>query len=156
MNVYRVTLFGHRDLSKQQMIEKALYPLLRDLIQTNPYVEFYIGRNGEFDKFVASVIKRAQKAFGNENSEMTLVLPYIQKDMEYYDQYYDRIMIPDGVEKAYPKGAITKRNRWMIEQCDLLICYVEHKNGGAYAARKYAEKLGKKIINLSSISKNIE
>ena len=28
--------------------------------------------------------------------------------------------------------------------------YVEHKNGGAYTALKYARKLGKKIINLAT------
>lgn len=51
--------------------------------------------------------------------------------------------------KPHPKGAITKRNRWMVEQADLLVCYVEQDEGGAYAALKYAKKLGKKTINLA-------
>ena len=37
----------------------------------------------------------------------------------------------------------------MTEQANLVICYVERENGGAYAALKYAKKLGKEIINLA-------
>ncbi|MBQ7314820.1 MAG: hypothetical protein IJW83_02290 [Clostridia bacterium] len=112
-------------------------------------MEIYIGRNGEFDMFAASIVKRAQKAFGEERCAMTLVLPYVQKDIASYEQYYDSVLIPECIEKTHPKGAITKRNRWMVEVCDLCIGYVEHENGGAYTALKYAKKLGKKVINLA-------
>ena len=90
------------------------------------------------------------KNFGNQNSAIVLVLPYVEKNIEYYEQYYDGVTIPECVEKTHPKQAITKRNMWMVEKCDLFICYVEHKNGGAYTALKYARKLGKKIINLAT------
>lgn len=40
------------------------------------------------------------------------------------------------------------KNQWMIEQSDLVIVYIERKEGGAYTAMKYAEKLNKKVINL--------
>lgn len=149
MSAYKVTLFGHRELYEHCKVEKKLSFILRDLMQANPYVKIYIGRNGEFDIFAASVIKQIQKSLGNNNSELTLVLPYSNKDIEYYEQYYDNIIIPKCVRIAFPKGAITKRNRWMVEESDLFICYVEHENGGAYNALKYAKKLGKKIINLA-------
>ena len=146
---YRIVFFGHRDFSDCQMIEKRLYPLLAELIQTKPFVEIYLGRNGAFDLYTATIVKRVQKAIGNDNSDLICVLPYSQKDMEYYLGYYDHVIIPEHIEKVHPKGAITKRNRWMVEQADLLICYVEREEGGAYAALKYAEKLGKPIINLA-------
>ncbi len=76
MEICRVAFFGHRDFSAHVEVEQQLYPILRELLQTRSYVEFYIGRDGEFDTFVASVIKRAQRTFGNENSELILVLPY--------------------------------------------------------------------------------
>ncbi len=133
------------------MIEKKLYLILRDLLRTKAYVEFYIGRNGDFDMLAATVVKETQKAMGNENSAMILVLPYNEKNMEHYEKYYDSIIIPECVEGIHPKGAITKRNRWMIGECDLLICYIERESGGAYTAFKYAKKLGKKIINLADI-----
>ena len=82
---------------------------------------------------------------------MTLVLPYMNKDIAYYEQYYDSILIPACLSRIHPKGAITKRNRWMVEECDLLVCYVEHESGGAYAALQYARKMGKEIINLAEM-----
>lgn len=37
----------------------------------------------------------------------------------------------------------------MVDRADLIICYVENKSGGAYKAMRYAEKQGKRIINLA-------
>ena len=48
------------------------------------------------------------------------MLPYLEKDMEYYEKYYDNVMIPECIEETHPKGVITKRNRWMVEQATSL------------------------------------
>ncbi len=149
MNIYRIALFGHRKLYDHGKIEKKLYNILTNFIRSKTYVEFLIGRNGDFDQVAASVIKRVQKGDGSENSEMTLVLPYTEKDIEYYELYYDNVIIPECMWKIHPKRAITKRNMWMVEECDLLICYVERESGGAFNALKYAQKLNKEIINLA-------
>lgn len=144
---YSVVLFGHRDFDSHNALEQRLYPILRNLITTKKLVRIFIGRNGEFDRFAATIVKRLQKELGKENTEFICVLPYPQKDIEYYENYYDSVIIPEIVEKTHPKQAITKRNEWMIEQCDLFICYVQHQ-GGAKNALEYAKKLGKDIINL--------
>lgn len=148
MDFYKITLFGHRDLSAHQAVEKGLYELFHKLLLTNSHIEVYVGRNGEFDIFAATVVKRAQKIFGTECLSMTLVIPYLLKDTELFEQYYDSVIIPDFFEVPHPKNAITQRNRWMIEKCDLVVCYVKREYGGAYNALKYAKKLGKNIINL--------
>ena len=150
MDIYRVALFGHRDFDAHEELEQKLFPILKQLIQEKDYVEFYIGRDGEFDVFTASLIKRFQRNTENTNSEMILVLPYVKKDVEFYEKYYDSVIIPSCMKGVHPKGAITKRNRRMIEQCDLLICYVKHQNGGSHDALKYAQKLKKHIINLAT------
>ena len=147
-DTYRVVLFGHRDFDGHRILDEKLYPLLKDLMRAKAFVEIYVGRNGEFDIYAASVVKRAQAAIGKENSELICVLPYAQKDMDYYEAYYDSVMIPD-LGRPHPKGAITARNRWMVKQADLFVCYVKRTEGGAYAAMKYAEKLKKQIINLA-------
>ena len=72
----------------------------------------------------ASVVKRVLNSTQELNSELICVLPYLQKDVEYYENY-DRVIIHESREKSQPKAAITNRNRWMVEQADLLICYVE-------------------------------
>lgn len=109
----------------------------------------YIGRNGEFDIYAATVVKSVQNTMGKVNNALICALPYPEKDMEYYEKYYDNVMIPECIEPSHPKGAILKRNRWMVEQADLMVCYVERVQGGAYTALKYAKKLEKQIINLA-------
>ena len=150
-DIYRVAFFGHRRIDRLREIEEKLVPILNELILTKEYVEFYIGRNGEFDEFAAAVIKRVQKQLDRGNSTLILTLPYTVKDIEYYAEYYDEIVIPDVVGNAHPKGAITLRNKWVAEICDLIIFYIEREEGGAYSAVKYAKKLKKKrVINIGS------
>ena len=148
MNAFTVSLFGHRKIDDLWRLEDKLAPIIKKLMQTKPYVSFLIGRNGEFDEYAAAVIKRAQKEVGKDNNDVILVLPYAVEALEYYEKYYDNIIIPDRIYGVHPKTAITLKNRWMIEQSTLVITYVEHEKGGAYAARRYAEKLNKKVINL--------
>ena len=54
---------------------------------------------------------------------------------------------------SHPKFAITKRNEWMAEQADLILCYIERESGGAYKAVQYAKKLRKEVINLAEKNK---
>lgn len=147
---YRVALFGHRDFGEHKMLDKYLLELLKDLIRSQDFLEVYIGRNGEFDVYAATVMKRAQKELGKSNNDFICVLPYPNKDAEYYEKYYDSVIIPDCLHAVHPKGAIIKRNRWMVEQADLVVCYVERKSGGAYRALRYAEMLGKQVVNLAT------
>ena len=148
MTFFTVSLFGHREMNDLRRLENQLLPIIKELIQTKSYVSFLVGRNGEFDEYVASLIKRAQKAVGNENSDITLALPYKVANLEYYEKYYDGVVIPESVYGAHPKAAIALKNRWMVEQSDLVIVHVERDKGGAYTAMKYAEKLDKEVINL--------
>ena len=152
MDFFTVSLFGHREIEDLRLLEYKLTPIIKGLIQTKSYVSFLIGRNGEFDEYAASVIKRIQKEEGRENNDINLVLPYTVANIEYYEKYYDNIIIPENVYSAHPKAAIAMKNRWMIEKSELVIVYVERNEGGAYKAMKYAEKQNKRIINLFTIS----
>ena len=148
MEIFTVSLFGHREIHDLKRIEEQLILIIKEIMQIKSYVAFLIGRNGEFDEYAASVIKQLQKDFGKERFDITLVLPYTVADLEYYEKYYDHIIVPESVYGVHPKAAITLKNRWMVEQSDLVIAYIERDEGGAYKAIKYAEKLNKKVINL--------
>ena len=156
MDIFTVSLFGHRKIEDLRQLETRLSLRIKEILQTKSHVTFLIGRNGEFDIYAASVIKRLQKEMGTVNHMFVCVLPYSDKDMAYYEAYYDSVILPACIGKPHPKRAITERNRWMTEQSDLFLCYVEHKKGGAYAALKYAKKLNKQIINLAEKDPNNE
>ena len=149
LDVYRISFIGHREIYGQISLHKKLEEIVRECLCAHEFIEFYVGRNGDFDILAASVIKKVQRSFGDHDSALNLVLPYPIKDLEYYENYYDEVHIPIDSD-IHPKAAITKRNQWMIDNSDLLIAYVEpdHK-GGAYTTVKYAEKKGIKIINLA-------
>lgn len=149
MEIYRVAFIGHREIDNVGYVEDAIGEIAKSLLRTYEYIDFYVGRNGDFDISVASAVKRAQKSYGNSNSSLILVLPYSVKDECFFERFYDGIYYPLD-HKTHFKKAITLRNKWMIDNADLLICYVEEgRKGGALTTMNYAKKQGLRIINLA-------
>ena len=153
MNIYTVCFFGHRYVEWGTELENRLDTLLHDLITQREYVDFLIGRDGDFDLLVSSAVKRAIRNYSYSNTHFTLVLPYMKA--EYHDneksylEYYDEVEICVESEEAHPKSAIQVRNRNIVDRSDLVICCIQHKSGRAYKTIQYAEKQGKKIVNLA-------
>ena len=150
MDVFRVTFIGHRVIYNIRYIEDKIEELALGFLHKYQFVEFNLGRNGDFDICAASAIKRAQLKCGTQNSSINLILPYKSNDESYLESFYDGIYYPLN-SKTHFKSAITKRNMWMIDNADLLICYVEKtRQGGAFTALKYAEKQRIQTINLAN------
>lgn len=153
MNIYTVSFFGHRYIERETEIESRLDKLLHDLIIQKEYVDFLIGRDGEFDLLASAVIKRAIRNYGYGNTHFTLVLPYMKAEYrdneQSYLDYYDEVEICSESAKTHPKSAIQVRNRSLVDRSDLVVCCIQHKSGGAYKTIRYAEKKGKRIVNLA-------
>lgn len=153
LSIYTVSFFGHRSIERASEIENALDRLLHDLIRQKEYIDFLIGRDGEFDLLASAAIKRAVREFGYGNTHFTLVLPYMKaeyrdNEQEYLD-YYDEVEICAESSNAHPKSAIQIRNRNLVDRSDLVVCCIQHNSGGAFKTMQYAEKQGKHIINLA-------
>lgn len=153
MNIYTVSLFGHREVERASEIEVRLELLLYDLINQKEYVEFLIGRDGEFDLLAASAIRRAVRRYGYGNTSLILVLPYMKtkyRDNEQsYLSYYDEVEICADSSEAHYKSAIQVRNRCMVDRSDMVVCCIQHKSGGAYRTMQYTEEQGKQVRNLA-------
>ncbi len=147
--IYRVSFIGHREIDRFRFVEEQLDKVIGELIRTKEYVEFYVGRNGEFDTMVASAVKRGQKRYGMENSSLILVIPYAVADMDLLEKFYDEIWIPEELYNVHYKSAITKRNKWFVEHSDLLIAYVQKHKGGAAICYKYAQEKEIEILNIA-------
>lgn len=152
MEFYRVSFIGHREVADFPFVEQQVYSIVKELITTKEYVEFYVGRNGEYDILVASVIKRAKRDFGEQNSALILVLPYPVAETEAYENYYDEVEYPRELYNVHYKSAITKRNEWLVKNSDMLVAYVIRDYGGAAHCLKQARKRGIKIKRIESIS----
>ncbi len=150
METYKITFIGHREFYHHRTLEEKLPKLLRQYLSSHEYVEFYIGRSGEFDIAVASIVKQLQKDLGTHNNRLILVLPYPVKNIDEHEKYYDKVLLPLPSTTHY-KRAITARNEWLVDNCDLLIAYTERETGGAYATCKYARKTGKPVVQLAPL-----
>ena len=154
MDTYTVAFFGHRYIDNPFQIEERLDIIIEKLIRENECVEFLVGRDGEFDQFVSSAVRRAKRHYRDDNNILVLVLPYPKTEylnnVEYFEEYYDEIEICQASAKAHFKGAIQIRNREMVDRADLIVCCIDHEYGGAYQTIQYAQKQNKKIINLAT------
>lgn len=152
MEVYTVSFFGHRRIYDPIRIERQLEEIVRDLLLTKQYVEFLVGKDGEFDILVASVIRRCKRQYRDDNSALVLVLPYMRANFrdneESYREYFDEIEIFSG---THYKSAFQQRNRNMVCRSDLAIFAVNKTEGGAYSTMKYAAAQGVEMINLYDI-----
>ena len=153
MKLFTVSFFGHRIVSEFREAEGRVEALIHTLLLENEYVEFLVGRGGDFDQIVSSAAKRLQRRIRADNSSLVWVLPYptaeLQNHEESFSAYYDEIEICDAAQNSHPKRAYQIRNRQMVDRSDLVVFYVEHNSGGAYQTMRYAQEKGKRIINLA-------
>ena len=148
MDVFSVSFFGHRKIEDPLSVEKALETVISSLLQRGEYVEFLVGRNGDFDQLVSSTIRRCRRKLGRDNSAHIWVLPYETADYynneASYGEYYDEIEVFASGRGHY-KGAFQERNRHMVDRSQLVVFYVERETGGAYQTLCYARKQ-KKLV----------
>ncbi len=157
MNLYAVSFFGHRQIDNVFVIEQRLEMMIRELLLSKEYVEFLVGRDGEFDQLVASTVRRCKRTVRDDNSALVLVLPYATAEYRNNEQsfqtYYDEVEIcAESAEKHF-KSAHQIRNRTMVDRSDLVVFCVEHNSGGAYQTMQYARKANTNIINLPDVTR---
>ena len=127
--------------------------LVHALLLEKEYVEFLVGRDGDFDQIVSSAVKRQQRLVRDDNSSLIWILPYptaeLRNNMENFETYYDEIEICGSAASSHPKGAFQIRNRQMVDRSDLAVFCVDHSSGGAYQTLRYAQRKDKEILNLA-------
>lgn len=153
MDTYTVSFFGHRRIDDPLTIERKLDALIRRLLLEKPYVEFLVGRDGDFDQLVSSAIHRAKRTVRSDNSSHVWVLPYATAEYrnhpEDYHAYYDEVEICEAATGSHYKAAFQARNRSMVDRSGLVVFCIQHESGGAWQTMKYAKKQGIPYINLN-------
>lgn len=142
------SFFGHRECFSN--IENQLIDIVDDLIVHENVNVFMTGGMGQSDRRFTSVVESFKGKY--PHIKLLLVVPYFTAELsfnkEYYEEKYDEIIFPEAVAGVHYKSAITKRNRWMVEQSDVIVSHIFRDFGGAYSAVRYAEKLGIRILNI--------
>lgn len=144
MNILKTcTFFGHSDCPE------AVYPVLkeaiRNLINETGVSDFFVGNNGRFDSLVTRVLK--EMANENPHIRFSVVLAYLPKEN------IENSIYPEGLESVPKRFCIDKRNRWMLNKADYVICFVTRNIGGAYKFSDLAMKQKKSVINIADVYK---
>lgn len=127
---------GHRDACD---IENKIFEEIKAIIETNDKCVFYSGGMGNFDKMCEIAVKKL-------NGKIVYI-PYNIKQIKSNDKiWYDGIVCPFE-NKPYSKYDIPNRNKWLVDNCDILLCFV-HKKGGAKNTFDYAISKHKHMINI--------
>ncbi|MBQ1389699.1 MAG: hypothetical protein IIY78_08745 [Clostridia bacterium] len=159
-SVYTVCFFGHRVIADFQSAESAVERIIAEVIDKHEFVEFLVGREGDFDQIVTSTVIRYKKNHNAGNCSLTWVMPYMKADythnQESYDNYYDCVEVCEQSAQAHPKAAIQIRNRAMIDRSDRCVFYVTKKSGSAYQSLKYAKRAAQKLLTLPKQKTNLK
>ena len=139
-----ISFCGHSEYERSPEDEAKVLNLLEERVKGKS-VEFFLGGYGNFDDFAYNCAKKFKKA--HPDTKLIFVTPYMYAK-EYQKNRFDIILYP--VLKNVPdRYAIPYRNKWMAEQADIVISYITHAYGGAYAMYKHARKKGKEIYNVA-------
>ena len=139
-----VTFCGHSDFIATKEHENRILSILEKEVG-NETAELFLVEYGNFDKFAYQCAKK-YKAL-HSNVALVYVTPYLENINDDIKNRYDRIIYSE-IEKIPKKLAIIYRNRYMIEQSNVVISYVKREYGGAYKTYSFAKKKGKIIYNL--------
>lgn len=147
----RIAFIGHRNIFSDD-VPKRLYKAVEAEIQGGCR-SFTMGTHGKFDELALKVCRELRKVYSDIVIEVVITG---LNSVDYYDDldcpspYSDVKTVMFDIEQVYYKRRITESNRRMIDECDMLICYVDNRvyRSGAKTAMNYAKKKGLSVVNL--------
>lgn len=151
---------GHRILSENICdLRAALTEQIKHLILDYNINEFTCGGARGFDMLAAEAVLSLKAEF--PMLRLVMVLPC--KDQDKYWSEKDKLRhayILAGADdiiylsETYDDTCMLKRNRYLIDNCSVCLCYKKSKRGGTAYTVKYAQKHNKHIINLAESVSN--
>lgn len=145
---------GHRSMSMAE--QQQLFPILTQNLLKVIAKGTTVFRNGGalgFDTLSAlSVLKLKEKY---PQIKLFIDAPHREQskhweafDRNVYEYLLNRADRVTYISQAYQRGCMQRRNRFMVENSDIVIAYVRKTYGGSYYTVCYAESLDKEVIYL--------
>ena len=141
---------GHRSLGydfDKNLLEIEILKLIDSGVNT-----FLVGMAVGFDSACFKVLEQIRK---QKEIKIIACIPCKNQDINFTDkqklEYRKMVNSADGyvlVEQEYTKGCMLKRNRYMVDNSEYLICYLRNNLGGTKYTVDYAQKKGKNIIRI--------
>ena len=146
---------GHRKIPLDQL--ECVTQRLRDAVIASIKDGYqYFGAGGAlgFDTLAAQTVLNLKKDY--QQIKLILVLPcktqtrgWKQEDIEEYNRILKAADKVVYTSQDYYNGCMHKRNRHLVDNSSLCICYLTERTGGTAYTVDYARKVGCRVINLS-------
>lgn len=155
MEKLTISFFGHRRIPYGIDLDERLKETIQNCYDRGGRI-FKMGNHGEFDGAARSAccnFKRNNKDIKVVVTLTSLALLNRPEDESsvadfYTEQGAETIMYE--IEEIHFKNQITFSNRRMVDESDIIVCYINPKNRGSGAGRavRYAQRQGKEVVNL--------
>ncbi|MBR1735741.1 MAG: DUF1273 family protein [Firmicutes bacterium] len=146
---------GHRriDKAKQEGLREKLKAVIIGLIDED-YRYFGVGGAIGFDTEAALTVLELREVY--PQIRLILVFPcenqtkgWKESDIEIYENIKARSDKYVYVSKEYTSDCMFKRNRHLVNNSSVCVCFLESEKGGTAYTVKYAKEKGLRIINLA-------
>ena len=152
-----VCFTGHRKIPPEQ--EGALARQLKStLIQLINDGYLYFGAGGAlgYDTLAAQTVLELKKQY--PDVKLILVLPCLSqtrgwsaRDIEIYEEIKNKADKVVYTSQEYTRGCMHKRNRHLVDNSSVCVCYLTESTGGTAYTVDYAHKNNLTVINLGEI-----
>ena len=146
---------GHRIIPRDQL--NVVQERLKNAILSSIHAGYrYFGAGGAlgFDTLAAQQVLALKKVY--PNIKLILVLPcksqargWHQDDIDVYERIKasaDKVVY---TSENYFSGCMHKRNRHLVDNSSLCICYLTENSGGTHYTVRYAEQNALDIVNVA-------
>lgn len=141
---------GHRQLNKDFSYEELKENII-SLIEEG-YDTFLCGMAVGFDLLAAETVLDMKRKY---DIKLKAYVPCLEQSrsftIEQKEKYYFILKRCDEVQiisDKYSAYCMHKRNRKMVDDCDVLLCHLRKKSGGTRYTFNYARECGKRVINV--------
>ena len=142
---------GHRNLKTYGLDYPLLDRVVQNLLKTGT-TNFLCGMAIGFDIAAAESVLLYKDDYG---AKLTACLPcadqykrFSERNKQKYFEVLERCDEVITLAPSYFDGCMHARDRYMVENSDILVSFLRKQSGGTFYTVNYAKKLGKKIIEL--------
>jgi len=154
MRNHTVCFTGHRKIPPEQArtLARQLKSTLIQLINDG-YLYFGAGGALGYDTLAAQTVLELKSQY--PDVKLILVLPCLSqtrgwsaRDIEIYEDIKNRADKVVYTSQEYTKGCMHKRNRHLVDNSSVCVCYLTESTGGTAYTVDYARKNNLTVINL--------
>ena len=147
---------GHRRVPDEDfsLVSQSLRREILRLIREEGIVRFLSGGALGFDTLAAEAV--LEIAADYPNVSLVIVQPCADQarswnvdDVRRYGEIMRRANEVVTLAPTYRPGCMQARNRYLVENSSVCVCYLTERSGGTAYTVRYAERLGLPVVNLA-------